>query len=87
MSYFCKKRKHFLAFFSQTPYGVTNFNTSPIPSLAFEKFLSDALNSKQKPSVKNQSTGRATGEDFEIYRSGRESPAGSISGMGDFGKV
>ena len=53
----------------------------------FEIFLLDALNSEQKSSVKNRSTGpvrnrstgpvrnrltgRSTGVDFEIYRSGR----------------
>ena len=45
----------------------------------FENFLLDALNSEQKPSVKNRSTGpvrnrltgRSTGVDFEIHRSGR----------------
>ena len=45
----------------------------------FENFLLDTLNSEQKPSVKywsigsvrNRLTGRSTGDDFEIYRSGR----------------
>ena len=60
---------------------------SPIPP-SFEKFSLDTLNSKQKPSVKNRSTGpvrnRSTGDDFEIYRSGRVEKilTGSISGLG-----
>ena len=49
-------------------------------ALPFCKFLLDALNSEQKPSVKKRytkpvryrSTGRSTGVDFEIYRSGQE---------------
>ena len=48
----------------------------------FENFLLDKLKSEQKLSVKkwltgpvrNRSTGRSTGDDFEIYRSGRENP-------------
>ena len=48
----------------------------------FENFSLNTLNSEQKPSakirltgqVKNRSTGRSTGDDFEIYRSGRENP-------------
>ena len=48
----------------------------PIP---FENFSLDTLNSEQKLSVKKRSTGpirnrltgRSTGDDFEIYRSGR----------------
>ena len=54
-------------------------------------FLFDSLNSEQKPSVKNQSTGpvrnlltgRSTGVDFEIYRSGRVEKilTGSISAL------
>ena len=42
-----------------------------MPPPPFENFLLDALNSEQKPSVKNRSTGRPTGVDFEIYQSGR----------------
>ena len=46
---------------------------------SFENFSLDALNSEQKPSVKkrstgpirNRSTGRSIGIDFEIYRRGR----------------
>ena len=49
---------------------------------AFENFSLDALNSEQKPTaktlvdrpIKNRLTGRSTGVDFEIYRSGRENP-------------
>ena len=44
----------------------------------FEKFSLNTLNSEQKPSAKNWLTGpvknRSTGDDFEIYRSGRENP-------------
>ena len=40
----------------------------------FENFSLDTLNSEQKPSLKNRSTGRSIGDDFEIYRSGRENP-------------
>ena len=55
-----------------------DFNTSPMPPSPFENFSLDALSSEEKPSVKNRSTGpvknrmtgRSTGEDFEIYRSG-----------------
>ena len=57
----------------------------------FENFSLNTLNSEQKPSaknrltgpVKNRSTGRSTGDDFEIYRSGRVEKilTGSISGM------
>ena len=73
-------------FFSRPSSKVTNFNTSPMLPHPFEKFLLDTLNSEQKPSVKNRSTGsvrnrstgsvrnrstgRSTGDDFEIYRSG-----------------
>ena len=66
-SYFYKKTPKFLnaKIFLGPPSGVTNFNTSPMPP--FEVFSLDALNSKQKPSVKR----RSTGVDFEIYRSYR----------------
>ena len=40
----------------------------------FENFLLNTLNIEQKPSAKNRLTGpagRSTGDDFEIYRSGR----------------
>ena len=47
----------------------------------FEKFSYDALNSEQKLSAKTgrlgrseTGSGRSTGVDFEIYRSGRENP-------------
>ena len=50
MSYFCKKRKQFFAFFFLR-HRVTNFNTSPkLPP--FENYLLDILNSEQKPSAK-----------------------------------
>ena len=63
-----KNAKIFLCFFSETPFKVTNFNTSPMPPPPpFESLSLDALNSEQKPSVKK-------GEDFEIYQSGRENP-------------
>ena len=41
------------------------------------------MNSEQKPSAKNRSTGRSTGDDFEIYRSGRVEKilTGSISDL------
>ena len=50
-----------------------------VPPTPFENFPLDTLNSEQKTSVKkrstgpvrNRSTGRSTGDDFEIYRSGR----------------
>ena len=51
----------------------------------FENFLLNTLNSEQKPSAKNRLTGpvknRSTGDDFEIYRSGRVEKilTGSIS--------
>ena len=49
------------------------------PTPPLQNFSLDALNSEQKPAVKNRSTrlvrnrstGRSTGVDFEIYRSGR----------------
>ena len=44
----------------------------------FENFSLNTFNSEQKPSAKNRLTGtvknRSTGDDFEIYRSGRENP-------------
>ena len=48
----------------------------------FENFSFDALNSEQKPSIKNRSAGRSTGVDFEIYQSGRVEKilTGSTSG-------
>ena len=72
---FLQKTQKF--FFLRPPSKVTNFNTSTMPP--FENFSLDTLNSEQKPSVKNWSTGpvrnwstgRSTGDDFEIYRSGR----------------
>ena len=76
-SHFCKKRKIFCVFFFETPSKVTNFNTSPTPPPPpppFENFSLDTLNSEEKPSVKNRSTCRSTGDDFEIYRSGRKNP-------------
>ena len=76
-SFLQKTQKFFCVFFLRPPSKVTNFNTSPNPP--FENFSLDTLNSEQKPSVKkqltgpvrNRSTGRSTGDDFEIYRSGR----------------
>ena len=62
-----------------------------MPFPPFDNFSLDTLNSEQKLSVKNRltgpvrnrSTGRSTGDDFEIYRSGRVEKilTGSISGM------
>ena len=74
-----QKTQNFFAFFLRLPSGVTTFDTSPM-ALPFEKFSFDALNSEQKPSaknrsirpVRNRSTGRSTGVDFKIFRSGRE---------------
>ena len=47
----------------------------------FQDFSLDTLNSERKPSVKKRSTGRSTGNDFEIYRSSRVEKilTGSIS--------
>ena len=64
------------------PSTVTNLNTSFMPPFPFENFSLNTLNSEEKPSVKNRSTGpvrnrstgRSTGNDFEIYRSGRKNP-------------
>ena len=49
----------------------------------FENSSLDTLNSEQKPSVKDWSTGRSTGDDFEIYRLGwvEKIPTGSISAL------
>ena len=52
------------------------------PPPPFENFSLNTLNSEEKPSVKKRSTGpvgnrstdRSTGDDFEIYRSGRKNP-------------
>ena len=62
-----------MRFFVKPPFKVTNFNTSPMPPL-FENFSLNTLISEEKLSVKNRSTGRLTGDDFEIYRSGRKNP-------------
>ena len=86
-----EKKQLFLLVFLRSPSKVTNFNTSPMPSPPFENFLLNTLNSEQKPSAKNQSTGpvrnRSTGDDFEIYRSGRVEKilTGSISGSNYWG--
>ena len=84
-----KTQKLFCVSFLRPPSKVTNFYTSPMPP-HFENFLLNTLNSEQKPSaknrltgpVKNRSTGRSSGDDFEIYRSGRVEKilTGSISG-------
>ena len=52
----------------------------------FDNFSLEALKSEQKPALKNRSTGRSTGVDFEIYRSGRVEKilTDSISGLGYF---
>ena len=52
------------------------------PAFPVKIFSLDALSSKEKPSVKKPVDrasqepvdGRSTGNDFEIYRSGRENP-------------
>ena len=85
---FLQKTQNFFVFFLRPPSKVTNFNTLPICPL-FENFLLHTLNCEQKPSVKkrptgpvrNRSTDRSTGVDFEIYRSGRVEKilTGSIS--------
>ena len=83
MSHFCKKRKIFLSFFVRPPSKVTNIDTSPMPPPPFENFSLNTLNIEEEPSVKKpvdragqkpidgRSTGRSTGDEFEIYRSGR----------------
>ena len=82
LSYFCKKCKNCFAFlFWDLRPKSQIFTPHPCP-LYFENFLLNTLNSEQKPSaknrltgpVKNRSTGQSTGDDFEIYRSGRENP-------------
>ena len=83
-----KKTKRCFRFFLRPPSKVTNFNPSPMPP-PFENFSFNTLNSEEKPlvqnrltgPVKNRSTGRSTGDDFEIYRSGRVEKilTGSIS--------
>ena len=74
--------KNFLRFFSETSTRSHKFYHLTYALPPFENFSLDTLNSEQKPSVKNRSTGpvrnrltgRSTGDDFEIYRSGRENP-------------
>ena len=51
-----------------------------MPPTPFENFSFDTYNSEQKPSVKKSVDragpvrNRSNGDDFEIYRSGRENP-------------
>ena len=78
MSHFCKKRKNFFEFFFSDPRLKSQILT-PHPCLPhFENFSLKTLNSEEKPSVKNRSTGpvknQSTGDNFEIYWSGRENP-------------
>ena len=79
LSFFAKNAKIVLRFFSETSVQSHKFlHLTHAPH--FEIFSLNTLNSEQKPSaknrltgpVKNRSTGRSTGDDFEIYRSGRE---------------
>ena len=89
-SFLQKTQNFFCVFFLSLPSKVTNFNTSTMPT-PFENFSLHTWNSEQKPSVKNRSTGpvrnrstgRSTGDDFEIYRSGRVEKilTASISGF------
>ena len=65
---FLQKKQKLFAFFFKTPFRSHNFNTSPMPP-PFKNFSLDALNSKQKPSVKNGQLGRS-----EIGR-----PAGQLA--------
>ena len=77
-SFLQKTPKFFFPFFFRDPRPKSPILT-PQPCSPFENFSLDPLNSEQKPSVKNRSTGpvrnrstgRSTGDDFEIYRSGR----------------
>ena len=88
LSYFCKKRKNCFAFLFWDLRPKSQIFT-PHPCPHFENFSLNTLNNEQKPSakkrltgpVKNRSTGRSTGDDFEIYRSGRVEKilTGSIS--------
>ena len=89
LSYFCKKPKNCFAFLFWDLHPKSQiFTPHPCPP-HFENFSLNALNSEQKHSaknrltgsVKNWSTGRSTGDDFEIYRSGRVEKilTGSIS--------
>ena len=82
---FAKNAKIVLRFFSETSVQSHKFlHLTPAPH--FENFSLNTLNSEQKPSAKNRLTGpvknRSTGNDFEIYRSGRVEKilTGSISG-------
>ena len=61
-------------FFSDTPYEVTNFKTSPMAP-PFENFSLDALNSERKPFVKN-SVDRASQKPVD-RRKFRNLPIGS----------
>ena len=65
-----KTQKFFCVFYLRPLSKVKILTPHPFPP-SFKKFSLDTLNSEQKPSVKNRSTGRSTGDDFEIYRSGR----------------
>ena len=75
---FAKKQKFFPFFFwdSRPKSQILTPHPRPPP---FENFSLDALKSELKPSVKklvdrpvrNRSTSRSTGVEFEIYRSGR----------------
>ena len=65
-SFLQKTQKFFCVFFLRPPSKVTNFKTSSMPpSAPFENFSLKTLNSEEKPSVKNRSTGpvknRSTG--------------------------
>ena len=86
-----KNAKIVLRFFSGTSVQSHKFlHLTHAPH--FENFSLNTLNSEQKPSAKNQltgpvknrSTGRSTGDDSEIYRSGRVEKilTGSVSGAG-----
>ena len=67
-SFLQKTQKFFCIFFSDPRLKSQILTPHPCPP-PFENFLLKTLNSEEKP-VKNQSTG----DDFEIYRSGRENP-------------
>ena len=90
LSYFCKKRKNWFAFLFWDLCPKSQIFT-PDLNPPFWKFFIKYIEQGTNPSaknrltgpVKNRSTGRSTGDDFEIYRSGRAEKilTGSISAL------
>ena len=87
-----QKTQNFFCVFFRDPCLKSQILT-PHPCPPFENFSLNTLNSKEKlvkkrstGPVRNWSTGRSTGDDFEIYRSGRVEKilTGSISGLKTF---